>query len=66
MKNYQRGLTVPMTSNIVQWLETKFPNQLPIRKISEYELGVLVGQQIVIEDLKIKLEVEEVEVDEVK
>ena len=48
-----------MTSNLVAWLEIRYPNQLPIKKISEYELGILIGQQIVIEDLKIKLKVEE-------
>jgi len=48
-----------MTSNVIHWLEIKFPNHLPIKKVSEYELGILVGQQQVIEDLKVKLKIEE-------
>ena len=43
-----------MTSNLVDWLETRYPNQLPIRQTSDYELGVLIGQRIVVEEIKLK------------
>lgn len=56
-----------MTNYIIDWLDEKFPNQLPIKQVTEFELGVLVGNRQVVEDLKIKLKIEEeVDVNEVK
>lgn len=51
---------------ILQFLTTKFPNKLPFEKISEFDLGVLVGQQQVIEDLKVKLKYEDDKEQEIK
>jgi len=48
-------------TNIVDWLETRYPNQLPIKQISDYELGVLIGQRIVVEEIKLKFKKEIVE-----
>lgn len=50
---------------IVAWLEEKYPNVLPYKKTDDFELGVLVGQQMLIEELKIKLKVNE-ETEDVK
>lgn len=53
-------------NEIVQFLDKKFPDQLPIKEISSYELGVLVGQQQVIKDLKAKLKYELEQEQEIK
>ena len=47
-----------MTNNLVDWLDIRFPDKLPTIKISDYELGVLVGQRIVVEEIKIKFKKE--------
>ena len=43
------------SSTVVAWLEEMYPNKLPYKQVSEFELGVLVGQRQLIEQLKIKL-----------
>lgn len=41
----------------MKYLEEAYPNKLPHAKIDDFELGILVGQQILIEKLKIKLNI---------
>ena len=53
-------------SYIMKFLEEAYPNRLPLTKVSEYELGVLVGQQVLIEQLKIKLKISEDKEQEVR
>jgi hypothetical protein len=48
-----------MDSLVLEWLEEQYPNKLPYTKVSEFELGVLVGQRNLIEQLKIKLNASE-------
>ena len=48
-------------SNILTFLEDYCPDRAPTIKMSEWELGVLAGQRQLIEQLKIKLKVEEIE-----
>jgi len=57
-----------MNSNnfILQWLEQKFPDRLPNAYVTDFELGVLVGNRQVVEDLKIKLKIEEEVEEDVK
>ncbi len=56
-----------MTNYIMDWLDEKFPDRLPNKQVTEFELGVLIGNRQVIEDLKIKLKIEEeIDVNEVK
>ena len=43
---------------VLQWLEEMYPNKLPLDRVDTYELGVLIGQRSLIEQLKIKLKVE--------
>jgi len=48
-----------MENNIIlKWLEEMYPNTLPLDRVSEYDLGVLIGQRTLIENLKIKLKIE--------
>ena len=51
---------------ILQFLEEAYPNRLPLKQVSDYELGVLIGQQMLIEQLKIKLKVSEKQEQEIK
>ena len=51
---------------IMDYLSEAFPNRLPMGEVTSYELGVLVGQQELIEKLKLKLEYTEKERMEVK
>jgi hypothetical protein len=44
---------------ILDFLEELYPNILPITNVSDFELGVLVGQRQLIEQLKIKLKLGE-------
>ncbi len=48
----------------MQWLEERYPNQLPMMKVSDFELGILIGQQQLIEQIKVKLQVEGDKIDE--
>ena len=41
-----------ITDKLLQALERDFPNELPKKQISEFELGVLIGHQQVIDKLK--------------
>lgn len=43
-----------ITDELIKALEKDFPNTLPKTFIDKYELGVLIGQQQVIEKLKIE------------
>lgn len=47
-----------MDSNfIMKFLEEAFPNRLPLNRTSEFEMGILIGQQILINKLKEKLKI---------
>ena len=43
-----------ISDKLIECLERDFPNKLPRQKISEYELGVLVGRMDVIDKLKVE------------
>ena len=45
----QQDVTI---NSILQLVETRFPNELPPGEISSYELGVLIGQQYVVQYIK--------------
>lgn len=51
---------------IMKFLEDSFPNRLPLDYINDYELGILVGQQQLINLLKQKLELAEEKEEEIK
>ena len=51
---------------LVDWLEMIHPNKTPTTQMSEWELGVQAGQRMLIEQIKIKLNTEGVNDDEVK
>jgi hypothetical protein len=52
---------------ILDFLEELYPNVLPIGRVDDFELGVLVGQRQLIEVLKVKLELNNQEdIEEVK
>ena len=40
---------------VLQYLEETYPNKLPIKQVSDFELGKLLGVQELIDNLKIKL-----------
>ena len=40
-----------ISDKVIKCLQNDFPNQLPKKKITEFELGVLVGNQQVIDKL---------------
>jgi len=40
---------------IIDFLEQQFPDRLPLNKVSEFELGELIGQRRLINILKEKL-----------
>ena len=46
-------------NKLIELLEKSFPNKLPYEEISSYELGVLIGQQDIINFLKAKYEIGE-------
>jgi len=50
---------------ILNFLEGFCPDKIPTTKLTEFEYGVLAGQRLIIEQLKIKLKVEE-DIKEVK
>ena len=43
-----------ISDKLIECLERDFPDKLPRQKISEYELGVLVGRMDVIDKLKVE------------
>lgn len=45
---------------VLQWLNTLYPDNLPTKELTPYQLGVLVGQREVIEQLKVKFKIEEI------
>ena len=51
---------------ILDFLEELYPDVLPVRKVDDYELGILVGQRQLIEQLKVKLKVTEKIEEEIK
>ena len=51
---------------IMKFLEDSFPNRLPLDYINDYELGILVGQQQLINLLRQKLELAENKEEEIK
>lgn len=44
---------------LIDKLKIDYPNKLPDKKISEYELGYLIGQQSIIEKLEFELKEQE-------
>ncbi len=50
-----------ISNELIECLKSTFPNKLPLKQISEFELGVLIGQQRVIDQLKIEKEYQEKE-----
>ena len=57
MKGNTTSYTGNENSQIVEWLEEMYPNKLPYSYVNEFELGILVGQRQLIEQLKIKLKI---------
>ena len=51
---------------ILKFLNDSFPDRLPLDYVNDYELGVLVGQQQLINILKNKLQLVEEKEQEVK
>lgn len=52
---------------ILDFLEELYPDKLPVRQVSEYELGILVGQRQLIEVLKVKLKmINKEDIEEIK
>lgn len=50
---------------ILKWLEEKYPNRTPTTKMTEWELGIRAGERLLIEQLKIKLKIEETDTHDV-
>ena len=44
---------------LLKWLEENYPDKTPTTRLPEWELGVKAGQRMLIEQLKIKLKIEE-------
>ena len=52
---------------MLDFLEELYPDVLPIRRVDDFELGVLVGQRQLIEVLKVKLKMNNQEdIEEIK
>jgi len=51
------------SKNIVAWLDEVCPDRAPLTQLSEWEYGVLAGQRLIVEQLKIKLKIEEEQYD---
>lgn len=49
----------PISDKLIDCLEKIYPDKLPTQKVSEFELGVLIGQQRVISKLKVEKESQE-------
>lgn len=45
--------------SILNWLEETYPDRTPTTKMTEFEYGELAGERRLIEQLKIKLKVNE-------
>jgi len=54
------------TLQLIQWLDAAYPDKIPTSRVDSYELGILVGQRILIEQLKIKLKVDLLQEEEIK
>ena len=48
-----------ITEALINKLKEEYPNKLPTKLISEYELGYLIGQQSVIDKLSLVYEEQE-------
>ena len=44
---------------LLKWLEERYPNKVPTTLVTEWELGVLAGERMLIQEIKIKLHTEE-------
>jgi len=51
---------------ILKFLDEAFPDRLPLDYVNDFELGVLIGQQQLINLLKQKLEIAEEKEQEIK
>ena len=55
MKDTNKELKYPSISNkLIDCLTRDFPDTLPRKQINDYELGILIGQQTVIDKLKLE------------
>lgn len=45
------------TDAFIKWLDILVPDKAPLTKMSEWELGLLAGQRILIEQIKNKYKV---------
>lgn len=60
MKNTQKFNSYPFVSDeLIMKLKDDFPNQLPKKEITPFELGKLVGQQEVIDKLIVEQQITE-------
>ena len=51
---------------MMRWLEEMYPNKTPTTNLDSFELGLLAGQRILIEQLKIKLKLNNQVQEEIK
>ena len=49
---------------LLHWLEEYCPDKAPREMMSEYQLGVLVGQRNLIEHIKTKLKLKELDIND--
>lgn len=60
MKNTQKFNSYPFVSDeLIMKLKDDFPNQLPKKEITPFELGKLIGQQEVIDKLIVEQQITE-------
>lgn len=58
--NYNLDKTYPIISDkLIECLVKDYPNKLPESEISAFELGILIGQQNIINKLKVEKEFNE-------
>ncbi len=50
---------------LLKWLEEAYPDKTPTTKLGDWELGILAGERMLIEQIKIKLNIHK-ENDDVK
>jgi len=44
--------------SLINWLEDCVPDRAPLSQLTEWEYGVLAGQRLLVEQIKIKFKVE--------
>lgn len=54
------NLKFPLISDkLIDCLESLYPNKLPLNQVTDFQLGILLGQQQVINKLKTEKEIQE-------